>query len=142
NVLYEARNFKYYNGAYSQISGREIKNIPTVNSLVTLQGRATGFFSASADGLPGYENTSFYVRGAHTFSGTNAPIVLIDGHVDDIRMLDLYDIENITVLKDAAAATLYGLSSANGVILITTKKAQAGKVTVQFNNQTSFSQPT
>jgi len=59
NVLYEARNFKYYNGAYSQISGREIKNIPTVNSLVTLQGRATGFFSASADGLPGYENTSF-----------------------------------------------------------------------------------
>lgn len=142
NGLYQSRQMKFSASATSQLSGEDVQNMPTVNRLNTLSGRVTGYLSTNLDGLPGSESASYYVRGVHTFNGSRHPVVLIDGRFDDVRMLDPYDIESISVLKDAAAASLYGLLSTNGVILITTKKANEGKISVRFNHQTSFSRPT
>ena len=62
--------------------------------------------------------------------------------MDDASSLDSYDIESIVLLKDAAAAGMYGLRGANGIILINTKRGKEGKIKVSFNTETSFSQPT
>lgn len=141
-LLYETKYSKLSTGAVSTLLGDEVKNVPTVNRINTLSGRVTGFSLINVDGLPGIESSTSYVRGAHTFNGNNSPMILIDGRVDDVRMLDPYDIESITVLKDAASLSLHGLRSAGGIILITTKKADKGKISVGINHQTSFSMPT
>lgn len=138
-LLYDTKQSKFLTGSVSYISGDVIQNIPISNILNALPGRVTGMFQTNVTGLPGFEESDQVVRGHHSFRNNNTTI-LIDGRPDDIRMLDPYDIESVSVLKDAAATVLYGLKSANGVILINTKKAQAGRVKVNFNSETSFSQ--
>lgn len=141
-LLYENKPVKYVNGAVSYISGAEIENVPGSNRLNALAGRIPGLSFYNIDGLPGFENSTYRLRGEHTFSDNRAPIILIDGKMDDASSLDSYDIESIVLLKDAAAAGMYGLRGANGVILINTKRGKEGKIKVSFNTETSFSQPT
>lgn len=141
-LLYEAKSPEYVTGAVSCISGDEVSNIPGINRMNTLSGLLTGFSCYNLDGLPGYENSTLRIRGAHTFSGNRDPLVLIDGRIDDINSLDPYDIESIVVLKDAASSAIYGLRSTNGIILVNTKKGKEGRIKINFNMETSFSQPT
>jgi len=141
-LLYDAKPPEQITGAVSFISGDDIANVPGVNRANTLSGRLTGFTSYNIDGLPGYENSTLRVRGAHTFSGRQDPLLLIDGRVDDIQSIDPYDIESVVILKDAAAAALYGLRSTNGIILINTKKGREGRMKININMEASFSQPT
>lgn len=141
-LLYENKPVKYINGAASYISGAEIENVPGSNRLNALAGRIPGLSFYNIDGLPGFENSTYRLRGEHTFSDNRAPIILIDGKMDDASSLDSYDIESIVLLKDAAAAGMYGLRGANGIILINTKRGKEGKIKVSFNTETSFSQPT
>jgi TonB-linked SusC/RagA family outer membrane protein len=141
-TLYETKPYKYITGAVSSVSGEEVANIPGVNRLNVLSGRLPGLLFYSMDGLPGYENSIVRVRGDHTFTGSRNPLVLVDGKVGDYSLFDPYDIESITVLKDAAATAMYGLRGANGLILIETKKGREGRIKVGFNSETSFSQPT
>jgi TonB-linked SusC/RagA family outer membrane protein len=142
HLLYNTKPSRYLTGAVSQITGEDLMNVAGVNRMNTLSGRLPGLLIYNIDGLPGYENSTVSVRGNHTFGSNTAPLILIDGRVDDSSMLDPYDIESITVLKDAAASAIYGLRSANGIILITTKRGKEGKIAVNFNTETSFSQPT
>jgi len=141
-LLYDAKPPELLTGAVSFISGDEIANVPGVNRVNTFSGRLTGFTNYDIDGLPGYENSTLRVRGVHTFSGRRDPLVLIDGRVDDIQSIDPYDIESVVILKDAAATALYGLRSTNGIIMINTKKGKEGRIKVDVNVETSFSQPT
>ncbi len=141
-LLYDEKPAEFVTGSVSFIRGEEIQNVSGVNRLISLSGRMTGLTLYDVDGLPGYENASFRIRGDHTFAPGRTPVVLIDGRVDDITMLDPYDIESVTLLKDAAALALYGLRSSNGVVLITTRKGKTGKFSVNFNTETSFSMPT
>lgn len=142
NVLYGKKPLKYVTGAVSFISGEEMKNVSGSNRLNVLSGRLGGLTVTQSEGLPGYESPSLDIRGNHTFGSNGSPIILLDGRFTDVNMLDPYDIESVTVLKDAAAAVMYGLRSTNGVILITSKKGKYGKIKVSFNSETSFSQPT
>ena len=139
-LLYDTKPSKYVTSSISQVGGDVINNIPVSNFLNTLAGRATGVFQTNLTGTPGFETGTQSVRGSHTFGNRQSPVILINGRPDDVRMLDPYDIESISILKDAAATVLYGLQSANGVILITTKKAKEGRIKVNFNSETSFSQ--
>ena len=85
---------------------------------------------------------SINVRGTGTLDSnvSNAsPLVLIDGMEGDINMLNPNDIENISVLKDAAASSIYGSRAPYGVILVTTKKGKAGRVNINYNNNFSWS---
>jgi len=146
-TLYEVKPTKYITGSVSQISGDEVANIPGVNRLNALAGRMTGISYANVDGWPGIENSVVKIRGEHTFRGglgdaNRTPLVLIDGKVDDYTLVDPYDIESIVFLKDAASCAMYGLRSANGLILINTKKGKEGRTVVSLNTETSFSQPT
>jgi TonB-linked SusC/RagA family outer membrane protein len=141
-LIYDEKPFQYITGSASQISGNDVSNVSGVNRLNSLSGRLSGLVLYDIDGLPGYENSAFKIRGDHTFSSNRSPVVLIDGRVDDITMLDPYDIESVTILKDAAASVLYGLRSTNGIILITTKRGREGKIAINLNTETSFSQPT
>ncbi len=79
------------------------------------------------------------IRGSHTFNGSNNPIVLVDGRQQSI--IDPYDIESVTILKDASATALYGLNSGQGVVLITTKQGKEGPVKINFQSKGSVRIP-
>ncbi|MDX9881776.1 MAG: TonB-dependent receptor [Prolixibacteraceae bacterium] len=128
--------------AVSFIDGDKMKNLPGTNRFNQLSGRLPGLLVMQTDGQPGWEENLISIRGRNSF-GTiiSEPVILLDGHEADLTQLDAYDIESITVLKDAAATAMYGLRAANGIILVNTKRGEKGKVKVSFNNQTAVAMP-
>lgn len=141
-TLSGVKPLKFITGAVSYISGEVLNTVAGSNRINSLAGRIPGFAVSQTDGLPGAETSSLTVRGLHSFSSNNAPLVLINGRRDDFAMLEPNDIESITILKDAAATVLYGMNSTNGLVLITTKRGQEGRIKVNYNVQTAFQQPT
>ena len=102
-----------------------------VSSVANLMGgRVAGVISMQTSGEPGKNISEFWVRGIGTFGANASALVLIDGLEGDINSLDPADIESFSVLKDASATAVYGVRGANGVVLITTKRGEAGKLTV------------
>ena len=85
-------------------------------------------------GRPGQSGGQIRVRGVGSFGATPDALVLIDGIAGTMNDINPNDIKTISVLKDASSAAIYGARSANGVILITTKKGRAGKTVVDFNS--------
>lgn len=121
-------------GSVSVVKMKEVADIPTGNVMQSLQGRVTGM-NISTDGTPGGMNTSVLVRGTTTINNS-APLYVIDGVQtrDNIAsILAAGDVESIQVLKDASSAAIYGAQAANGVIIITTKRAKEGDVKVNFD---------
>ena len=112
-------------GSVAQIKSDAILQTPTSDVATALQGRITGLDINGSD---------LRIRGNRSISGNNAPLVIIDG-VQGGSMSDLNpdDIESIDVLKDASSTAIYGSQGANGVIIITTKKAEAGRFHVSYN---------
>ncbi len=140
-LLHEKKNAKFITSSVSFIDGSSFENTPSTETLNTLSGRVSGLGIIQLSGLPGNEESIMKIRGQHTFGNHPGSIVLVDGHRTDIRMLDPYDIESITILKDAAATVLYGLNSTNGVVLITTKRGEEGKLNINFNASLTIQQP-
>ncbi|WP_223713333.1 SusC/RagA family TonB-linked outer membrane protein [Niabella beijingensis] len=124
------------------INPKEIKG-PTSNLTTMLAGRISGLISYQRSGEPGADNASFFIRGITSFgSGKLDPLILIDGmesSATELARLQPDDIAGFSVLKDAAAASLYGARGANGVILVTTKTGKTGatKMNIRFENSTS-----
>ncbi|WP_026309511.1 SusC/RagA family TonB-linked outer membrane protein [Niabella aurantiaca] len=124
------------------INPKEIKG-PTSNLTTMLAGRISGLISYQRSGEPGADNASFFIRGITSFgSGKLDPLILIDGmesSTTELARLQPDDIAGFSVLKDAAAASLYGARGANGVILVTTKTGKTGatKMNIRFENSTS-----
>jgi len=112
------------------INPAELKG-PTNNLTNMMAGRVPGMVSFQRSGEPGADNSDFFIRGLSTFgSGKRNPLILIDNIEStstDLARLQPDDIDTFSVLKDAAAASVYGARGANGVILITTKSGKAGK---------------
>lgn len=107
----------------------------SINRTATgLQGIAPGVNIRQTTGRPGYSATTFDIRGAAygTFSD-NSALVIIDGVVDNIDNVNVEDIEKISILKDAAAAAIYGARATGGVVLITTKKGAKGKPVINYS---------
>ena len=93
-------------------------------------------------GEPGYDNSTFWIRGISTFGKAGGdPLVLVDGIERDLNNIDPEEIESFSVLKDAAASAVYGVRGANGVVLINTKRGQVGKPRVVVKSEFSFTQP-
>ena len=121
-------------GSVAVVKMKEVADIPTGNILTSLQGRVAGM-NITTDGAPGGGNTSTLLRGVTTINNSS-PLYVIDGIQtrDNIAsILASNDVESIQVLKDAASAAIYGAQAANGVIIITTKKAKKGSVRVNFD---------
>lgn len=115
--------------AISTVKGEELAKRNVANVSQALQGQLAGVQVSSNGGTPGSE-ASILIRGISTINNNNPLYVVDDVPLDDISWLNPKDIENVQVLKDASASAIYGSRASNGVIIIETKKAKAGKTTV------------
>ncbi len=128
---YSSQRKKDIAGAVATVDISDAKKLPTSSSEQLLQGQASGVTVITA-GAPG-AGSNVFVRGVSSL-GNSSPLFVIDG-VQTTSMSDLNpnDIESISVLKDAGAAAIYGVSGGNGVVVITTKKGKAGKTVVTYD---------
>lgn len=126
-------------GAVSVITGAELIKRPVFNTTVALQGALPGVTVSQFNGEPG-ANAQIRIRGIGTL-GNNDPLVLIDGVVANVGDIDPNNIESISVLKDAASASIYGSRAAGGVILITSKRGKSGVMKVDYSGFYGSQQP-
>lgn len=138
-------------GAIAQVNAQEIEDVPAQNTEALLQGRSAGVMVSSTTGNPG-GGFEVNIRGEGSIGGGDDPLYIVDGvpisfsqgaNLTDRSPLNAIppgDIESIEVLKDAAAASIYGAQAANGVVLITTKKGRPGdtRVTLTYEAGTRF----
>ncbi len=101
---------------------------PSISNL--LGGRVAGLITMQASGEPGKNLAEFWVRGIGTFGANASALVLIDGLEGNLNSIDPADVESFSVLKDASATAVYGARGANGVVLITTKRGESGKLSI------------
>lgn len=127
--------------ALSSIKGDDLIGAPVANVSNSITGRLPGVLSFQGSGEPGADATTLRIRGIGTTGNANA-LVIIDGIPRSLSAIDPNEVETITVLKDAAAVAPYGLGGANGVILITTKRGQEGKLSLNYKGFYGIQQPT
>lgn len=126
-------------GAISSISGKDINNVPVASAMQAIQGKAAGVQIVQNTGAPG-SSSMIKIRGTGTINDAD-PLYVVDGFiVDGITHINPNDIANIEILKDAASCAVYGARSANGVVLITTKNGESGKLKINFDTYAGFSQ--
>lgn len=132
-VAYGTQKKANLTGAVASVKVNDIKDIPASNTSSLLQGRMSGVTVSSFSAQPGVEgDVEIRIRGINTFGDSN-PMVLIDGVEGSLSSIAPNDIENISVLKDAASASIYGVRAANGVVLITTKRGNTDKKTLSYS---------
>lgn len=119
-------------GAVGNVSMKDIGDRPITNASNALQGTVSGVYALQKSGQPGADGAVINIRGVGTLNNSD-PLVLIDGFPGSMSDVDASDINSISVLKDAASASIYGNRAANGVVLITTKKGALGKVKLSYN---------
>jgi TonB-linked SusC/RagA family outer membrane protein len=121
-------------GSIASVPVTELEKRPVTNTVSSLQGKVTGLRIVQSTGIPGREGVSLELRGASSWGTSTTPLVLVDGVVGSLDNIPSTDIESISVLKDAASASIYGSRAANGVILVTTKQGKLGKPTFTYSN--------
>ncbi|MCE5180072.1 MAG: TonB-dependent receptor [Porphyromonadaceae bacterium] len=130
-------------GAVESVNSERINWKPVGQTSMALQGVAPGVTITQNSGQPGKDGGTIRVRGIGTLGTAGQdPLVLIDGIEGKINTVDPNDIENISILKDASSAAIYGSRAANGVILITTKRADNKKISVSYDGYIGWQDPT
>ncbi|MBQ6202674.1 MAG: TonB-dependent receptor [Prevotella sp.] len=120
-------------GSVATVQGQDLVKVPVANVTEALTGKMAGVNITTTDGSPDAE-ILVRVRGGGSITGDNSPLIVIDGFQGgSLSDLSPNDIEDITVLKDASSTAIYGSEGANGVILITTKNAKAGRTQISYN---------
>ena len=126
-------------GAVSAVGGDELLKSPVANVSNALQGKLPGISVVQPSGMPGADEPVIRVRGVGSLNSAD-PLVLVDGVERSFSQLDPNEIEDISILKDASATAVFGVRGANGVILVTTKRGQAGKASVTVSASTAVQQ--
>lgn len=129
-------------GSVSSISGTELNTRAVASLSTALQGKMPGVTIQQTSGQPGADGSNIRIRGVGSINSNTFPLVLLDGIETNINQIDMNAVESISVLKDAASASIYGSRAANGVILITTKKGKAGTITTNYSGYSTLQQPT
>jgi TonB-linked SusC/RagA family outer membrane protein len=129
-------------GSVSTVKSEDIQKTTSSNALQSMQARVPGLDVMQSSGQAGAA-VSINLRGNRSINASNSPLILVDG-IEYGSTLDINpsDIESMEILKDASSTAIYGTRGANGVILITTKRGQAGKTRVNFNSFLSSNSPT
>jgi TonB-linked SusC/RagA family outer membrane protein len=142
NVGYGATRKGHLTGAVASVGSERLENRPLVNLADGLQGVVPGLNVSMNNGQPG-TGATFNIRGLSTLGGpgTGSPLILVDGVERDPNLINPADVDNVTVLKDAASATIYGGRAAYGVILITTKKGKIGAPSLNYSGSYSIAKP-
>lgn len=129
-------------GAIASVKGTVLTTNASANVSNAIAGRMSGVIANNRSGRPGDDSSTLLIRGFNSFGGGTAPLVVVDGIPDrDLNRINPDDIESVTVLKDASAA-IYGVRSANGVILVTTKRGKVGKPTIKVDGSYGIQQLT
>ncbi|MBS1565062.1 MAG: TonB-dependent receptor [Bacteroidetes bacterium] len=130
-------------GAVVSVSGSELTKRVATNPTQLLQGKMPGLSLVQGSGEAGNEGLVLRVRGQGTYSGAGIdPLIIVDGLPGSLANLDPQNIESITLLKDAASASIYGARAANGVILVTTKQGSNGKMQLSYDYNIGFTRAT
>lgn len=119
-------------GAVSTVKAAELKVAAGRSLSNSIAGRVAGVISVQRSGEPGKDDAQFWIRGISTFGAGRDPLILVDGVERPLNNIEPEDIENFSVLKDAAATAIYGIRGANGVFLITTRRGKLAKPSVNF----------
>ncbi|GLU53394.1 SusC/RagA family TonB-linked outer membrane protein [Dyadobacter frigoris] len=131
-------------GAVSSVDSKTIQNRPVNNLASALQGAAAGLIVTRSSGQPGNEDIRIQIRGQTSANGGVNPLLIVDGvaaPIGTLTALNPNDVENVTILKDAAAAAIYGAQAAGGVILVTTKKGKSGKTVFEYSTLYGMTKP-
>jgi len=138
-VGYGSQIKKEVTGAIQSIGGAELRDMPVSTVAQKLQGRLAGVQINQTTGQPG-RGMQVRIRGQLSVSGGSEPLYVVDGFpiTGDINSINPDEIDDISVLKDAASTSLYGSRAANGVVLITTKRGKSGQTNVNLNVFTGF----
>ncbi len=137
-VGYGTQQKKDLTGSIATIGTENIANMPAPRIEHALAGKAAGLQITNSDPSPGTAPT-IRIRGNNSLTGDNNPLIVIDGVLGaDLQSLNPNDIESVQVLKDASATAIYGSRGANGVIIVTTKRGESGKTSVNFSSAIGF----
>lgn len=128
-------------GAISSVKAEDISKAPVPNLVEAIRGQVAGVRMLRTSGQPG-SDVEFYIRGKNSLNNSNEPLIVIDGIPStggNLAELNTSDIESVNILKDAAAASIYGVKGANGVILVTTKEGKTGKPSLNISISQGYS---
>ncbi|MFB3388535.1 TonB-dependent receptor [Flavobacterium sp. LAR06] len=132
-VAYGTQKKKTLTGAQAAVSQKALQDRPITSLTTGLQGTMSGVTVTTTNGQPGKDGAAIKIRGIGTLNNSN-PLVVVDGVIATMSEVNPSDVENVTVLKDAASSAIYGSRAANGVILVTTKKGKKGGVQIHFES--------
>ncbi|MVM33176.1 SusC/RagA family TonB-linked outer membrane protein [Spirosoma sp. HMF4905] len=142
-VGYGEQQRKFLSTAISSVSGSQLKEISVANPAQALAGQVAGVNIAQAGGQPGSAPV-IRIRGIGSLGAGNSPLYVVDGYplasADNFNQINPGDIQSIEVLKDAAAAAIYGSRGGNGVIIVTTKRGKEGQTRINYHGYTGFQQ--
>lgn len=129
-------------GSVTSVESKELVKAAGTNLANALAGNITGFSAIQSSGQPGADDPTIFVRGIGSLDAERAtPLIMVDGVERSFFRMDPNEVESITVLKDASATAVFGVRGANGVILVTTKRGSAGKMSVSLTSEVGFQKP-
>lgn len=135
-VPFGRKQKKFVTEATSVVTGEELQKHPITVLQNAFTSTVNGVATYEWASEPGWSETAMYIRGIRTMNkNARSPLVIVDNVERDLSFLDAYPIENITILKDAAATAIYGMRGANGVIMVTTKRGEAGRTKISVNQE-------
>lgn len=140
-VGYGTQKKVHLTGSIATVSQTDMLKTTASNISQTLVGKLPGLITQQSLGGPGSDNVTLLVRGYSSYKGSS-PLVLVDGVEREMWRVDPNDVESVTILKDAASCAVYGMKGANGVILVTTKRGQEGKTTINYKGSVTLSHAT
>jgi TonB-linked SusC/RagA family outer membrane protein len=129
-------------GSVATVSAKDIENRPITQASQALAGLSTGVTVSQTSGQPGNNGAGIIIRGIGSYGAGGGPLVLVDGLATSINDVDPNNIASISILKDAASASIYGSRAANGVILIETKRGKTGKLQVNYSGYAGWQKAT
>ena len=138
-VAYGTTKKSSFTGAASTVRGENIQKMQVSDISKSLEGSIAGVQTTSSSGTPG-SSASIRIRGIGSISSSQEPLIVVDGvpYEGSLNSISTQDIESLTVLKDAAANSMYGARGSNGVIIVTTKGSKSGKAKINFEARYGF----
>jgi TonB-linked SusC/RagA family outer membrane protein len=142
-VAYGTQKKLTITGAVNDVSSAELLESPTASMANAISGKLPGLTTIQYSGLPGDDDPVILIRGVNSLSvDGSSPLIIVDGVPRSFTQIDPNEVESISILKDASATAVYGVRGANGVILVTTKRGEAGKPRLSFSSSYGIQQPT
>jgi TonB-dependent SusC/RagA subfamily outer membrane receptor len=140
-IPFGVRKKRQVSASVSTINADILPQLPSSTLNNVLAGRLAGLCIQQQGTRPGTDDASFLIRGRSSYNSNQAPLILVDGVQRDFVDMDLNEIQSISVLKDAASLSWYGMYGANGIIYVRTKRGEATRTQVTFDAQGGLQTP-